>query len=176
METRLSTGKGKYTQRKWGQFLAEAEERSKDKDLLIEYEIEFKKAIQDYARKNETELMESLECYRKAKSQDFERNYVSASGKKIKKILSCCEVMILTANPIEKAVLHHFVVEHEKREITRIIDGKNAYFVFKWGRYWIAHVHQGNIGSYTNMGSSATIHYALKHFTPNVIISLGVAF
>lgn len=40
----------------------------------------------------------------------------------------------------------------------------------------MAHVHQNETGSYKDMGSNLTIAEALKHFTPNVIISLGIAF
>lgn len=48
--------------------------------------------------------------------------------------------------------------------------------MLKWGNYWVAHIHQVETGAYKDMGASRTVSEALKHFTPNVIISLGVAF
>ena len=84
--------------------------------------------------------------------------------------------MIITANPIERAVLHHKVVDYGSVIMTRVLCETTAYYVFKLGKYWIAHIHQSQTGAGKDMGTNFTVNDALKLFTPNVIISLGIAF
>lgn len=60
--------------------------------------------------------------------------------------------------------------------MTRILCETTAYYIFKWGKYWIAHIHQSQTGAWKDMGTNFTMGDALKLFTPNVIISLGIAF
>jgi Nucleoside phosphorylase len=68
------------------------------------------------------------------------------------------------------------IVNQTHEKIRRIICGNTVFFILKWGRYWVAHVHQPETGSYKDMGSNTTIIDALQYFTPNVIVSLGIAF
>lgn len=141
-----------------------------------EYKNAFVNHMREYDKEHSKSLNESLSHYEKAISSDFsDENYVFLKEKKLEDALSRCKVMVLTANPIEKAILHYEMVQ-KKQKIRRIISGTNAYFIFKWGKYWVAHIHQHETGSNKNLGTHATIYEALKHFTPNVIISLGVAF
>lgn len=167
--------KSKYTQQKWAEFLDQAEKR---RDTSYEdYKEQFIDSMHGFASVHESNLNKCLSCYKEAISSSFcEKNYALISEKKLRTILSRCKVMILTANPIEKAILHYMIASQTKERIRRIICGNTAYFVFKWGEYWIAHVHQTQMGATRDMGTNATIHDALKYFTPNVIFSLGVAF
>lgn len=133
--------------------------------------------MQKYAQLNNQELTKSFNYYDEAVSIDFfNKHYITINEKYIKTELSKCKVMIITANPIEKAVLHNKIVENEKVKITRILCETTVYYIFRWGKYWIAHIHQSQTGAKKDMGTNATIRDALNYFTPNVIISLGVAF
>lgn len=167
---------GKYTAPKWANFLEEAQNR-KDSKGYEEYKQEFLTFMQEYAKQHNEELDNHLKDYKTAISQDFfEQHYVLLGEKKLESVLSRCKIMVLTANPIEKATFHFMITKKNDEKIRRIISGNTAYFVLKWGKYWVAHIHQTETGAHKNLGSNATIYEALKHFTPNVIISLGVAF
>ena len=167
---------GKYTSPKWANFLEEAQNRKASKGYE-EYKQEFLSFMREYADQHNEELDRHFKDYKTAISQDFfEQHYVLLAEKKLVSVLSRCKVMVLTANPIEKAIFHFMITERTNEKIRRIISGNTAYFVLKWGKYWVAHIHQTETGAHKNLGSNATIYEALKHFTPNVIISLGVAF
>lgn len=172
----LSKENGRYTSQKWVDFLEEAQEREGFKDYE-EYKHEFLRFMQDYAHQHIEELQKYYEYYKTAISQGFfESHYVLLEEKKLESVLSRCKVMVLTANPIEKAVFHFMITERNGEKIRRIISGNTVYFILKWGKYWVAHMHQTETGAHKNLGTNTTIYEALKHFTPNVIISLGIAF
>ena len=167
---------GKYTVKKWGLYLDEAENRIYSPNYET-YKEEFIDNMKCYRNAHSEELNKCLSCYREAISpQFFSAHYVLLNEKRIKRVLSRCKVMVLTANPIEKAVFHYMIVKQTHEKIRRIICGNTVFFILKWGKYWVAHVQQAEIGAHRDLGSSATIYEALKYFSPNVIISLGVAF
>ena len=190
MENIKSNDNGKYNTQKWGLFLENAIKRQKiTSDRQVEnedyetpheyqkYKNEFIGKMKQFQQNNMDILDEHLNMYEQAISNDFfESHYVLLNEKRIKSVLSRCKVMILTANPIEKALFHYMIVHKSNGKIRRILCDNNAYFILKWGKYWVAHIHQTETGAYKNLGSNATIYEALKYFTPNVIISLGVAF
>lgn len=167
---------GKYNSQKWISFLEKAQQNKNS----IEYDNDrnkFLSLMRDYEQKNHEALTIYYNYYKEAISPDFyETHYVFLKEKKLRALLSQCKILVLTANPIEKAVFHFMMIRKSHRKIIRILNGNTVYFILKWGKYWVAHIHQSETGSYKNMGSNATINEALKHFTPNVIISLGVAF
>lgn len=180
-----------YDSSKWTDFFCAARERMQhsqesylnysekpDEDLGIYREYE--KAVITEMRKYEEEHSENLDkCfdhYRTAIGPDFfNHNYCLLKEKQLRAVLSRCKVMVLTANSVEKSILH-FEMVRRGQKIRRIMSGNNVYFVFEWGKYWVAHVHQTETGANKNLGTNTAIYEALKHFTPNVIISLGVAF
>lgn len=182
----LNKDNGEYTSHKWADFLDEAQNRL-DLGKYEDYKLKFLEFMQEYAKQHEEELNKYYNYYQTAKSQDFfEKHYVLLGEKKLESVLSRCKIMVLTANPIEKAIFHFMITksnnekirttESNNEKIRRIISGNTAYYILKWGKYWVAHIHQTETGANKNLGSNATIYEALKHFTPNVIISLGIAF
>lgn len=93
------------------------------------------------------------------------------------KELKDCKVLIVTANEIERDILHYKIAgECKEPKITRIIYGNVAYFIFRWGKYKVAHVHQHQMGSNRDLGMRRTLEEVLTVFRPNVIFSMGVAF
>lgn len=189
--------KGKYTLEDWKKYLNEANQRiNSKKNLYKKYRNELKRFMRGYAIENEESLDNAYSKYNEAKSTEFfNKHYEHLEDGDIEKVLKQCKIMVLTANPIEKAILHHHIIYNgsddqtlnEKAEnqvdktsntnkIKRIIHENNAYYVFKWGHYWVAHIHQQQTGSYKDYGLFATVTEALHYFKPNVILSIGVAF
>lgn len=174
----------KYTARNWSDFLDHASMRhkcrkeDKPQKSVEEYAKSLKHAMRQYAEAEEN-CSVLHECLANSKEGDsetfFTEHYLSLDSEHLNAMLSTCTIMIITANQIEKAMLHFEVAQFNKK-IYRIINGQNAYFIFRWGAYWVAHVHQGETGANKDMGANSTICDALAHFTPNIIISLGVAF
>ena len=184
METTTETVKehAKYTARNWSDFLDHANVRhnSRNKDTsqksIDEYAKNLKLAMQKYAEENRSTLDKCFANYKEGDSHKFSAKYYhSLDEEHLDAMLSTCKIMIITANQIEKAILHFEIAKNNKK-IYRIISKQNAYYIFKWGAYWVAHVHQGETGANKDMGAYSTICNALAHFMPNLIISLGVAF
>lgn len=173
----MGVGKGKYNRQKWKSFLDEAGKRTENEKDYKNYEDSFLAFMREYEEKKKDDLEASLKYYKDATTTDFfNSHYISLNEKHIKFALARCKVMIITANPIEKAVLHHKIVDYGSIIMTRILCETTAYYIFKWGKYWVAHIHQSQTGAWKDMGTNFTIGDALKLFTPNVIISLGIAF
>lgn len=171
-----------YTERNWSDFLDHASMRHNSRngdepqESAEEYAKDLKLAMRQYAKENKDVLDGCLKKYKDGDSQEFfEEHYLSLDSEHLDAMLSTCTIMIITANQIEKAILH-FEMAKSNKKIYRIISGQNAYFIFKCGAYWVAHVHQGETGANKDMGANSTICDALVHFTLNIIISLGVAF
>lgn len=173
--------KGKYDNKAWIQFLKDAEERKKSDDnsgkKYQEYEKEVSNSILEFEKLNAKDLECALKCYEMTRSTVFaDAYYKTINVKCLKYKLSKCKVMIITANPIERAILHQRIIDNKGGKITSVICGTIMYYIFKWDKYWIAHIHQGQTGAEKDLGTSVAIGDALDFFTPNVIISLGVAF
>ena len=171
---------GKYNKDKWSDFLDKAEERRNPESKNTKYEKyknKFIEYMREYAHIREKELDLCLSYYKEAITTTFfDNHYITLNDKYIRHILSSCKIMIITANPIERAVLHHKVVDDGSVIMTRVLCETTAYYVFKLGKYWVAHIHQSQTGASKDMGTNFTISDALKLFTPNVIIALGIAF
>lgn len=171
--------RGKYNIQKWDDYLQTAKKRKNcEDDTWRKYKSDFLTFMRNYANENCEVLQKAYDNYQKAISTEFfDEYYELVDESELQNLLSICKVLVITANPIEKAMLHYCVTQRkEKMRIRRIISETNAYFIFKLGRYWIAHIHQPQTGAFKNLGLNTTLNEALKHFTPNVILSLGVAF
>ncbi len=178
----MSKNNGKYNVYKWKAYLKEAKDRIENKDdkTYSAYRADFNDYMKDYADKNAESLKTAYMHYKTAISAAFfDGHYELLAESRLKYVLKDCKIMVVTANPIEKAVLHFSVIQNSREKsggIKRIICGTNAYFVFRWGKYKIAHIHQPQTGSFKDLGLNTIVNEALKYFTPNIILSLGVAF
>lgn len=173
-----------YKSKNWCAFLEKAADRQKKSGSNeSQSEIEaYKTHLTEFMRQYNSDPKHSkdlVDCYKEYKyagtKKFYDEYYYTLDAKKLDDALSMCAVMIVTANDIEKTILHSEIAKTESK-ISRFIGRQNSYFIFKWGEYYVAHVHQGETGANKDMGTNSTICDALKHFTPNVIISLGVAF
>ena len=174
-ETTTCLNRGKYDIEKWDTYLNSANERMNCMD--DSYRTKLKEFMIKYAKENEKELKNAYSNYKDAISVEFvEEHYELLDESNLKEVLKNCKVLIITANQIEKAILHYCIINNKREKIKRVIYGTNAYFIFKWEKYQIAHIHQPQTGSYKDLGLHATVCEALKYFKPNVILSLGVAF
>lgn len=103
--------------------------------------------------------------------------YIFKDETELLKELKGCKVLIVTANENERDILHYRIARDSKEpKITRIIFGNVAYFVFQWGKYKVAHVHQHQMGSNRDLGMRKTLEEVFSIFRPNVVFSMGVAF
>lgn len=196
-----------YTKKDWGNFLEEAKERistlNETDDKKAERKARCEHSCEDCKKPptaydcHECDIIESIKNFAEEKpdgdlNKELKTAYKSyENGKSIKffetnikclqenklKLLKRCKILIVTANPIEKATLHSLMAERNpKRKILRFICDTNVYYVFKWGKYWVAHVHQHQTGANKDFGAVNTVFETLKYVHPNVILSLGVAF
>ena len=171
-ENKTNNSKHKYTPKQWAEYLNNLEN-----EKSIGYEDGLRKYMRGFYDTNRDLLNEWLSAYYTTLSDEFfYHTYVRVKKRRIKRLLAKCKVMVITANPIEKAILHFIAVQQKGVKILRFFHGDIVFFVFRWNNYLVAHVHQGETGANTDLGASSTIFNALKLFTPNVIISLGVAF
>lgn len=153
------------------------QKKRQEQSSVNNYEQELIDNLRCYVSKNKNELEMLNKIYEDMTSiYSFFCNYIILNPKDLDVILYDCKILILTANSVEKAILHHFVIEYEKKQIYKILCDEESYFVFKLGRYWVCHVAQSQTGSYKDYGTYTTVKKALSHFTPNVIFALGVAF
>ena len=95
--------------------------------------------------------------------------------------LGKCKILLLTANPVETYSLHMYVHRYcrgnkKSRLPRRIASDGVVYHFFKWKTYDVVHVYQEDIGSHTEGGSNPVLMKVLQNFTPNLILSVGVAF
>ncbi len=191
---------GKYKKEQWANFLNESYDRIESQKRYVNREGEFsdieenitnklespykcyENEIVEFMRKYELEyhkeLVDAYSLYEDGKSGDFfESRFQLMDESKMKRYFKHCKILIVTANPIEKATLHHCICQkNPRKKILRFICDSNVYYLFKWGKYWVVHVHQHHTGANKDLGMNTTIHEALKHIKPNVIFSLGVAF
>lgn len=191
---------GKYTKDQWANFLNESHDRIKSQMRFVNRESEFsdieenttnkpmspykhyENEIVEFMKTYETEHHEELDnafsSYTDGKSgKFFENRFQVMDENKMKPYFKHCKILVVTANPIEKATLHHCVCQkNPKQKILRFICDANVYYMFKWGKYWVVHVHQHHTGSNKDLGINTTIYEALKYVKPNIIFSLGVAF
>lgn len=187
----------KYEKEQWKAFLKKAQKRIESQkkyvnrtdeyakpdetnvEVLSPYKIyddEIIEYMRSYEKLHHDELVQAHNAYEDGKSGIlFESNFRPLDESKMIQYFKRCKILIVTANPIEKAVLHHCICERNE-EIIRFVCDTNVYFLFKWGEYWVVHVHQHNTGANKDLGMNTTVHEALKHVRPNVIFSLGVAF
>lgn len=121
------------------------------------------------------ELFDYLDWSNLERLQDTLYDYKDET--QLLKELTNCKVLVITANDVERNILHRQIHRMNSDEkIVRIIAGHVAYFIFHWGHYKIAHVHQYQIGGHRDYGLRSTLEEVLHFFRPNVIFSMGVAF
>ena len=166
-----------YSPQNWDEFLDKAFARQDSVDGYDDYKKRFISSMGNYFDENNEMLTECYSFYETAVSTDFfKNNYSIMDEKNLRGLLSQCKVLVLTANPIEKAIFHYFISQQTHEKIRRILCDNAVYFILKWGKYWVAHVPQIETGAYKDHGANSSLQEALKHFIPNVIFSLGVAF
>lgn len=190
----------KYKKEQWANFLNESYDRIESQKRFVNREGElpdieknainktmspykcYENKIVEFMRKYESEHHEELDnaysSYEDGKSEKiFKSRFQLMDESKMKRYFKHCKILIVTANPIEKATLHNCICKkNPKQKIIRFICDSNVYYLFKWGKYWVVHVHQHHTGANKDLGMNTTIHEALKYIKPNVIFSLGVAF
>lgn len=178
----------KYNVSKWGEYLDR-----------IQPEVYDSKKEEEYVRRNMQLFHKAGSSkYGTCKTEDIRQNpldhlfdylqtknlvavaddmYILKDETELKKELKGCKVLIVTANDIERNILHYKIRGDRKdQKIIRIIFENVAYFIFQWGKYKVAHVHQHQKGGYRDRGMRRTLEEVFSVFRPNVVFSMGVAF
>lgn len=179
----------KYDVSKWGEYLARIDSESeksnpaKEEQLVRDNMREFyRTGSSDHTASNTPTQKKTLDMLYDCLQTD---NLVEKAGQiynrvdepALKKELEGCKVLIITANEIERNILHYKISkEHKEYAITRVIYGNIAYFIFQWGEYKVVHVHQHQMGSHRDWGMRKTLEEVLTIYRPNVVFSMGVAF
>ena len=171
-----------YNKEKWDKFLKKARKRrdakgKKHKKKYKKYEKKFRNGLNIFKKEHAEELVKYSKRYDFSTEKEFaDKLYEEISADEIDRKLEKCKVMVITANPIEKAILHYEMAKGNLQKIKVIIHNDISYYVFEWGKYTVLHIHQLNCGADTEFGTSFVLNEALHHCNPHVIISLGVAF
>lgn len=167
-----------YSKEDWIYFLDKASSRIENNHSYKDYEKYLRDTVQKFAMEYSDDLERSLEEYREAVSPRFAADHYRdvPNYKVLEQYITDCKIMVLTANPVEKAIFHYKMCEESNNHIWRFIGEKAAFYFLNWGKYHVIHVHQTETGAYKNLGTDAAIYEALKYCIPNVIISLGIAF
>ena len=116
MTDKTTTGQGKYNIQKWDDYLQAANLRMVRTDNTCDtwnkYKNDFLNFMRNYADMNCEILQEVYENYQKAISTDFfDEHYELIDESELHNLLSVCKVLLITANPIEKAMLHYCVTQ-----------------------------------------------------------------
>lgn len=170
--------KRKYSHHEWNSFIDQANERIHT-DSYDEYYKEYTNTMNLYFRKNRKNLDESYQSYKEALSTDFLNDYYQRIDEtELDKALRRCKIMVLTFDPIEKAILHYHIIKSFDKKYNsnnpKILFESEYYYIFKWGEYWIAHFHQQQIEAFNRVHEQTV--GMLECFRPNVIFSIGVVF
>ena len=114
--------KEKYTQQRWANYLNSINSYDKSKQdsgNKTRYMNDLIKSMRQYESENNENLKECYDNYKEAVSQHFfERWYDLEEKKGLRTLLSRCKVMVITANPIEKSILHFEIIRRSKNRIS----------------------------------------------------------
>ena len=88
-----------------------------------------------------------------------------------------CKVLIITANTVEGMVVSHRLLQNSPEKTPEIfVDEGYSFQLAAVESVPVIHVWPSSTSSFTQYGSFNAINTALKYFTPQYVISLGVAF
>lgn len=91
--------------------------------------------------------------------------------------LRACKTLVLTANSIEGIILTRLLMRlNNGKFLDRITADKRLYQFAEVDGHKIVHIWPDNVSSFTQHGAFKALSDAFKHFSPERVISLGVAF
>jgi nucleoside phosphorylase len=106
-----------------------------------------------------------------------ENNYKEISNQLIQSLKPDFNHLIVTATKIENDVLHeHLKPIQGQDKILHVSNGKQTYFLGKFGAYNSVHVACGEMGSTGPTASTVTTLDAINAWNPKAILMVGIAF
>lgn len=97
--------------------------------------------------------------------------------KELNERLRFCKTLILTANSIEGIILTRLLMRlNNGRQLDRITADKRLYQFAEVENHKIVHIWPDDVSSFTQHGAFKALSDAFKRFSPERVISLGVAF
>ncbi len=95
------------------------------------------------------------------------------SRKQFRKLLSPKSILVLTANPVEEAVLLHWLAEENGSPIDSYMVGSACFNVFQRPEHTIVHMHTMHTGEEY---ARVALNKASKAFNPSCVFLLGVCY
>ena len=185
-----------YDKDNWEDYLNEAQKRTQNKYKMSEtdrgeegqtqkqedIEKDVRNSVLEFVNSHKKELEEAYGLYKYNYNAEYLNKpkydpYSSIPEKDALLLLQQCKILLLTANKVEKKVLHNSIIKNNpKRIIIRAMFDDIVCYIFKWQKYFVAHVAQSQTGGNKDYGTNYALKKILNYFTPNVIFSIGVAF
>lgn len=134
---------------------------------------EIHEKIRRFCKENER-LLKCVSLFRKTNTEHI--SFIYERPSRINMYLSNVNIMIITANEIERDTLFSYFLETSEHHIVQIAKRNLVYSFFKIKDNKVVHIEPASIGAYAHGGSASAISEALDVVKPSIVISLGVAF
>ena len=137
----------------------------------IEHKETVRENIRDFWNENGSQIIDKYE-----KMLDIPE-YNNLSRVKFNKMLTKSKVLLLSANSVEgRVVSRRLMNENGGKKLDAFVADGHLYQFSKIGSIPVLHIWPTDMSSYTMYGSFSAVDSALDRFTPNYVISVGVAF
>ncbi len=142
-----------------------------DKDS-VRLQGEIRKKLKEFIKDN---YIPTLSKMLKKRNLDLTKMEKEAKNKKdFVKELKNCNILLLTASPLEDAMLTWFLWQQNKKHVLKKYTIKGFRIqIGTMGGKQVAHVAQQDIGS---CNAERAVRTALTLFTPKIVVSIGVAY
>lgn len=155
------------------------------KNLIVTLDMETKERIFQYL-KAEEDTDRNLRDFWKKKGNLIINQYKEMKDvplgnmlpkQRLNKKLQSCEILLITANSVEGAVVSRKLMEMNHTErLERISEDKIIYQFSKIGNKSVVHIWPQKTSSFTEHGSFNALRAALKRFHPQYVFSVGIGF
>ena len=103
--------------------------------------------------------------------------YIEENQDYLTKNIDDFKLLIITATPLEKEILHQTLKPIEGKEsLIKISKGKQTYYFGIFGMYKAIHVACGDMGSIGRESSIITTSNAISDCNPKIVLMVGIAF
>ena len=140
-----------YDQNAWIDYLGGVRERldayektgAENEANNAEYKNAFIDDLHKWKEDNKKKILKYAGEYEDAINEEYvNKLYYNSRPLSLRYALHSCKIMVITANPVELAILHSRMAKRNSRKIRKIVAGNVVYFTFRWGEYEVVHLHQ----------------------------------
>lgn len=103
--------------------------------------------------------------------------YDEITMKELERLAKNGLALLVTATPTETAALHRQMKPvTEGGQIIEVMKDNATYYVGLFGKYLVANVECGTMGTGSSMGSTVTVFNAIGDLNPKLVLMVGIAF